>query len=130
MAQQMLFRHDDNKFVGLSAWSALSWAPENRNPITFMAVGGLSYQGILPSRTWDGLALIAAWRQWGTDVRDGQRSRHEPLQYGELLLELNYRVSLANWVWFAPDVQGIVQPKGRDDLADSLIVGFQVGVVL
>jgi carbohydrate-selective porin OprB len=49
---------------------------------------------------------------------------------GELLLELNYRVSLASWLWITPDVQGIVQPEGRDDLADSLIVGFQVGVVL
>ena len=130
MGQQMLFRRADNPFVGLSSWLALSWAPENRNPITAMAVGGLSYQGMLPSRTWDGLALIGAWRQWGADTRDGQRRRDEPVQNGELLLELNYRVSLANWLWIAPDVQGIVQPNGRDDLADSLIVGFQVGVVL
>jgi porin len=130
MGQQMLTRSPRNPFVGLSSWLALSWAPENRNPIAFMAAGGLSYQGIIPSRTWDGLALIAAWRQWGTDARDGQRRRHEPLQHGELLLELNYRVSLANWLWIAPDVQGVVQPKGRDDLADSLIVGFQLGVVL
>jgi len=130
MAQQMLTRRDDNPFVGLSSWLALSWAPENRNPVTFMAAGGLSYQGIIPSRTWDGLALIAAWRQWGDDAREGQRRRDEPLQHGELLLELNYRVSLANWVWIAPDVQGVVQPNGRSDLGDSLIVGFQVGVVL
>lgn len=131
MAQQMLFsQREDDPFVGLSSWLALSWAPENRNPVTFMAAGGLLYQGIVPSRRWDGLAFIAAWRQWGTDARDGQRRRDEPVQNGELLLELNYRVSLASWLWITPDVQGIVQPEGRDDLEDSVVVGFQVGVVL
>jgi porin len=130
MAQQMLFSEPEDPFVGLSSWLALSWAPENRNPVTFMAAGGLLYQGIIPSRSWDGLAFVTAWRQWGTDARDGQRRRDEPVRNGELLLELNYRVSLASWLWITPDLQGIIQPEGRDDRADSLIVGLQVGVVL
>ena len=95
-----------------------------------MAAGGLLYQGIVPSRTWDGLAFIAAWAGYSDDLRDGQRRRDEPLQHGELLLELNYRLSLAHSLWITPDVQGIVQPKGRSDVADALAIGFAVGVVL
>lgn len=46
------------------------------------------------------------------------------------MLELNYRISLASWLWLQPDVQGIVQPKGRSDVPDALVAGFAVGVVL
>jgi porin len=130
MAQQMLFAHAPGSDVGLSAWGSLSWAPPNRNRVSYMAAGGLSYQGILPSRPWDGLAFIAAVAGYSDDLRDGQRARGEALQHAEILLELNYRWSLASWLWLQPDIQGVIQPKGRSDIADALVVGFAVGVVL
>jgi porin len=95
-----------------------------------MAAGGLVYQGILPSRPWDGLAFIAAWAGYSDDLRRGQRTRGEPLQHGEVLLELNYRLSLAHWLWLQPDVQGVMQPQGRSDIPDALVLGFSFGVVL
>lgn len=130
LGEQMLFKEKAGTDVGLSAWLALSWAPPNRNQVSNMAAGGLSYQGILPSRPWDGLAFIAAWAGYSGDLRDGQRTRGEPLQHGEILLELNYRLSLARSLWIQPDVQGIIQPKGRSDIADALAIGFSVGLVL
>ncbi len=130
LGEQMLFAERPGSDVGLSAWLALSWAPPNRNPVSHMAAGGLSYQGIVPSRPWDGLAFIAAWAGYSDDLRDGQRRRGEPLQHGEVLLELNYRLSLARSFWIQPDVQGIIQPKGRSDVPDALAIGFAVGVVL
>ena len=130
LGQQMLFAHAPGSDVGLSAWGALSWAPPNRNRVSAMAAGGLSYQGILPSRPWDGLAFIAAIAGYSPDLRDGQRARSEPLQHAEVVLELNYRISLADWLWLQPDVQGVIQPKGRSDVADALVAGFAVGVVL
>ena len=84
----------------------------------------------MPSRPWDGLALIAAWAGYSGDLRDGQRERGEPIQHGEVLLELNYRLQLAEAFWIQPDIQGILQPKGRSDIPDSLAIGFAVGVVL
>jgi len=130
MGQQMLFARTEGSDVGLSAWFALSWAPPNRNRVSNMAAGGLSYQGILPSRPWDGLALIAARSGYSNDLRRGERARGEPLQHGELLLELNYRLSLAKSFWVQPDIQGVIQPKGRSDIPDALAIGFAVGVVL
>jgi carbohydrate-selective porin OprB len=73
---------------------------------------------------------IAAVSDYSSDLRDGQRERHEPAQGSEVLLELNYRLSLADWLWLQPDVQGLIHPRGRSDIADSLIVGFSLGVVL
>ncbi|MDX2170701.1 MAG: carbohydrate porin, partial [Deltaproteobacteria bacterium] len=67
---------------------------------------------------------------YSQDLRSGQRQRGEPLQHGEVLLEINYRLSLARSVWIQPDIQGIIQPKGRGDIPDALVVGFAVGVVL
>ena len=95
-----------------------------------MAAGGLVYQGIVPSRPWDGLAFVAAWAGYSGDLRDGQRARGEPLQHGEVLLELNYRLSLAHWLWIQPDVQGVIQPKGRSDVPDAIAIGFGFGVIL
>ena len=130
LGEQMLFAERPGSDVGLSAWLALSWAPPNRNPVSNMAAGGLSYQGIVPSRPWDGLAFIAAWSGYSGDLRDGERARGEPLQHGEVLLEINYRLSLAKAFWIQPDVQGIIQPKGRSDIPDAIAIGFAVGVVL
>ncbi|MBM4270063.1 MAG: carbohydrate porin [Deltaproteobacteria bacterium] len=130
MGQQMLFAERPGSDVGLSAWLSLSWAAPNRNQVSNMAAGGLSYQGIVPSRPWDALSFIGAWAGYSADLRDGQRTRGEPVQHGEVLLELNYRLQLAKSFWIQPDVQGIVQPKGRSDINDAIAIGFAVGVVL
>lgn len=130
LGEQMLFAERPGSDVGLSTWLALSWAPPDRNPVSSMVAGGLSYQGIVPSRPWDGLAFIAAWAGYSGDLRDGQRARGEPLQHGEVLLEINYRLSLAKALWIQPDVQGILQPKGRSDVPDALAIGIAVGLVL
>lgn len=51
-------------------------------------------------------------------------------QFAANLLEINYRLSLARAFWIQPDIQGIIQPKGRTDIPDVLVIGFAVGVVL
>jgi porin len=135
MGQQMLFSSGKSGTVsetdvGLSGWLSLSWAPPNRNRVSSMVAGGLSYQGILPSRPWDGLAFIAAYANYSSDLRDGQRARGEPLQHGEVILELNYRWSLASWLWLQPDIQGVIQPQGRSDIPDAIAVGIAIGFVL
>lgn len=130
MAQQKIFAPVAGSDVGLSAWLALSWAPQNRNQVSNMAAGGVSYQGVIPSRPWDALSFISAWAGYSGDLRDGQRARGEPLQHGEVLLEVNYRLQLAEAFWVQPDIQGVIQPKGRSGIPDALAIGFAVGMVL
>lgn len=104
----------------LSFWGALSWAPPDRNRIEWMAVAGALYQGFLPSRRGDGLALTVAY---------GSYSYHLPDRSGELLLDLNYRFAISPWLWIEPDIQGVVQPSGMSSIPDALVPGLAVGLV-
>lgn len=49
---------------------------------------------------------------------------------GEVLLELNYRIQLTRWLFFQPDVQGILRPRGRADIPDGFAIGFALGFSL
>ncbi len=132
MGEQMLFSEGDGYIEGLSSFLALSFAPENRNKVTFMAAGGLSYKGLIPSRSGDALAFVAASGLFSNDLpRDtGQNGELLPKQDYELLLELNYRIQIAPWIFFEPDVQVIINPDGRSNIDDALVIGFALGVVL
>lgn len=131
MGEQMLFSEDDQFNEGLWSFLALSYAPENRNRITFMAAGGLSYQGLITNRSGDVLAFVAAYGRFSGDLPSGVDESGKPLPEWdyELLLELNYRIQIAPWLFVQPDVQVVVNPDGRKDIDDALVLGFAVGTV-
>lgn len=132
MGEQMLLSEDASYIDGLSSFLALSFAPEDRNRITFMAAGGLSYQGLIPNRSGDALAFIAAYGLFSNDIPQdtGQNGALLPKQGYEFLLEVNYRIQIASWVFLQPDVQVIINPDGRSNIDDALVIGFALGVVL
>ncbi len=121
LGEQMIYAENAAFTEGLSAFLALSYAPPERNLITFMVTGGLSYVGLIPGRDKDGLAFIVANAGYSQDA---------PNRDFELLLELNYRVAVAPWFFFQPDIQGIVHPNGYRTIADALVVGFGAGIML
>ena len=129
LAEQMLYAEDDTYDQGLSAWLALSYAPPDLNEIQFMAAGGLSYKGPFSSRPDDALSFIGAYGRYSSDLRDSQRARGEPRQSGEGLLELNYRAQITPWLFFQPDVQYIINPRGRSDIDNAFVIGFALGSV-
>lgn len=130
MGEQMLYSENSKYTEGLSAWGALSYAPENRNIMTFMAAGGLSYQGIIPSRPEDMLNFNFAYGRYSQDLRQFERDNGETLQHSETFLELNYRIQIAPWLYFVPDVQFVINPDGKHDIDDALVLGFGAGTVL
>lgn len=60
----------------------------------------------------------------------GENGELLPKQDYELLLELNYRIQIAPWAFVEPDVQVIINPDGRSEIDDALVIGFALGVVL
>lgn len=130
MGEQMLYSENSGYTEGLSVWGALSYAPEDRNIITFMAAGGLSYQGAIPGRPDDILAFNFAYGHYSGDLRQFERNNEETAQHGETVLELNYRIQVAPWLYFIPDVQVVINPDGRHDISDALVLGFGAGTVL
>ena len=130
MGEQMLYSENSDYSEGLSAFLSLSYAPENRNIITFMTAGGLSYQGILPNRPDDILAFVFAYGLFSDDLAQFDRNNVNPVQHSETVLELNYRIQVAPWLFFVPEVQVVINPDGRHDIDDALVLGFAVGTVL
>ena len=130
LAEQMLFTRNDKYSEGLSAFASLSYAPPDRNQIDFMAVGGLSYQGLIPGRPADGLALVGAYGHFSNDLRSRERASGESVQDSEIMLELNYRFSIAPWLYVQPDIQGIIRPRGYSDIDNAFVIGFAIGAVL
>ncbi len=126
MGEQHLWPRSAAFMDGLSAWGAFSWAPPDRNQLEYMVSGGVLYT---TRKNRDGAALLFAYGQYSDDLRRGQRSRRETVQTGELLLEVNYRHSFAPWLWVQPDIQGVIQPDGRSETPDALVIGFALGLV-
>jgi porin len=119
MAEHMLYSENDQYSEGLLGFLSLSYAPPDLNRVQFMVAGGLSYQGAVAGRPDDSLSLVGAYGLFSDDL---------PGQNGETLLELNYRVQIAPWVFVQPDLQYIIDPDGRSDVDNALVLGFALGV--
>jgi porin len=129
MGEQMFYAEDKNYSEGLSGFLALSYAPEDRNIISFMAAGGLSYQGLLAGRSQDALSLVAAYGRYSNDLARSDREADEPIQDFETLFEINYRAQIAPWLYVQPDLQFIIHPDGRSDIENAFVLGFTLGLV-
>lgn len=124
LGQQMVYAESKDRNQGLTVWGALSYAPKDRNILTFMAAGGLSYQGLIPGRRWDRASLIGAYGGFSSDL-DGT-ARYD--QTFEGLLELNYRYQPAAWCFIQPDIQYVIRPDGRTDIHDAFVVSLAFGL--
>ncbi|WP_422002443.1 carbohydrate porin [Reyranella sp.] len=119
IGEQMIYSANDSHSKGLWTWLSLSYAPPDVNEVTFMAAGGLSYVGLLPSRPNDTLSVVGAV---------GRFSEYLSSQGSEVVIELNYRAQILPSVFVQPDIQYIVNPDGKFTIADALVIGFAVGV--
>jgi len=126
LAQQMLYAKNRDFTQGLSAFAAVSYAPPNRNEIAFMAAGGLSYQGLFPGRPADSLSAIGAYGRFSGDLDQAASS---PESF-EGLLELNYRIQLAPWVFLTPDIQYVINPGGESGIDNALVFDLSIGLTL
>ncbi len=115
MGEQMLYVEDESYSNGLWAWLAVSYAPPDVNNITFMVAGGLSYIGPFAGRPNDALSFIAAAGVF-SDYLSGQST--------ETVLGLNYRAQILPAVYVQPDIQYVINPDGRSDIDDAVVVGF------
>jgi len=130
LGEQMLYSENSQYTEGLSGFLALSYGPEDRNIITFMASGGLSYQGLISGRSSDTMAFVFAYGLFSDDLNEFNRENGDPNQSAETLLELNYRIQVAPWLFLQPDVQVIINPDGRSDIDDALVIGLGLGTIL
>ena len=121
---QVLMRENaqDQDSQGLGAFVRWGWANSNTREITNFWSAGAQYQGLVPGRDDDVVALGAAQGIFSDNVsltRDN-----------ETALELYYSAPLTGWITLTPSVQYICNTGGNNDASDALVVGARMQMAL
>jgi porin len=105
---------------GLTPWGALTLAPDQKiNTIPFSAAGGLVYQGLIPGRDDDLTALAVYYGEFSDKLQDHN---------AETVIEANYRLQLAPWLYVTPDFQYVIRPNGQSDIDNAAVFGGEIGI--
>jgi porin len=129
MIDQMLYREIKGSDQGLYIWSSFIIGPENTSTMPYFLSGGLQYKGPLARRDRDKVVLGAAWGKFSPNLARSQRNAGQLPQDYEIVLELDYLCQLTPFFYFEPDFQYIINPGGRGDIPNAVVLGFQSGLV-
>jgi len=121
----MVYREDPRSVQGLGLFFRYGFAHQEVNEIEhFWSIGG-QYTGLVPGRDEDVLGFGVAQGLLTDDLRyvDEKPGR-------ETVLELYYNILVAPGLTLSPDVQVILDPGGRYDGADSVVLGLRAQMCL
>ncbi|GAB5377939.1 MAG: carbohydrate porin [Acuticoccus sp.] len=119
IAEQMVFRESAGSPEGLTLWGTVTVNPdETINTLPVGLFGGATYQGLLPGRPDDVTAFGISYGAFSDDLSG---------QSYELVLELNHRFQLGDWLYVTPDVQYIINPNGGG-IPDALVAGVEASI--
>ncbi len=121
MFQQMVYREGDSSSQkGLTMWGEAAVSPEpSVSSMPYFLGGGLSYQGLIPSRGKDIASLGVIY---------GSFSAYIPQTSGETVIETNYRITLKPWLTVTPDLQYVMKPSGSSNVRNAVVLGAQLTV--
>ncbi len=121
MFQQMVYRDGGaGSQKGLTVWGETALAPKSTvNTIPYFVGGGVSYQGLIPSRDND---IASAGVIYGTF------SRYIPRTTAETVIEVNYQITFNRWLAITPDMQYVIRPSGRSAIRNAFVLGTQVAI--
>ncbi len=135
-ADQMIYREGGpGNDQGFTVFSAATFAPEGLNQFPFFYDGGIFYKGLLPGRDDDIIAFGTALGLWSkylvraqADMRDVTGTSLLHPQIYEMMFELTYKAQILPYFFVQPDIQYIINPGGRDNYGNALVIGFRMGV--
>lgn len=141
LLDQMIFRENGRTGSatdqGLTPFASFLFAPDNEiNTFPFFMNGGLVYKGLIPGRDQDfaGFAIVYGKFSNKFNPTVPQNSEFQVIDDSmtprdfEAVLEWMYKIQLTPWLNIQPDVQYVINPSGRKDVKDALVLGFQLGV--
>lgn len=115
---------------GLYAFNLITFAPKYDNILPFYFHTGLVYKGLIPGRDKDQAMIAFSYGQYSFYNIESQQNKgnvNQPNYSG--VLEAGYRVQLAQFVYFQPYIQYIIQPKGTGSVENATVLGFTSGVM-
>jgi len=121
---QMLWKEsaDKDDTQGLGGFFRFGWADPNVSTIKSYAGGGLQWQGLLPTRDNDVLAIGAGHAEVS--------SQAGLTETGETAIESYYKVQIAPWIEITPSLQYIVHPGALSEVDDALVFAIRLQIAL
>jgi len=105
---------------GLGAFARWGWADSEVNEVTNFWSAGAQYQGLIPGRDDDVLAVGLAQGIFTDEDAAGFNTD------AETVAELYYNAQLAGWVNLTPSVQYIARPAGNTSAGDAIVLGMRM----
>lgn len=127
VVDQQLYREPlppKTPFRGLAAFSRVSLAPEDRNPVSFYFDAGLNYTGLIPGRDNDILGVALSYERLSSELR---QPTGEPVpSHHEHILEATYLAIFDNDHFAVqPDFQYIFNPGGTGRTPNAVVAGLR-----
>lgn len=119
---QMLWKENDqpDDTQGLGAFFRYGYTDSRRHDLPQFWSAGVQYQGLVPGRRDDVLAL-----GWARGLFSEQAALSFPAGH-ESVIETYYNIRLANWSHLTPSVQYVAHPGGTGP--DALLVGLRAQI--
>jgi porin len=125
----MFYREKPEEEQGLYGFFVFVLSPdEQQNTFPYFYSVGLVYQGLFDFRPQDKTALGVTTGWFSDDIRKAERNAGLEGQTEETVVELNHQIQITPAIYVRPDLQYVIRPSGRRDIADALVIGFEAGV--
>ena len=138
---QMIWKKPNTEAQGVGLFVRVMQAPQDRNLADLYVGGGISWKGLVPTRSHDEAGLAVSHVGIGAAaVHLGENAIFftgfgTPVSPGETILEATYRARLTPWLELQPDLQYVVNPgagvpstESPAPLKNALIFGVRVTV--
>lgn len=123
-AEQMVFREGKSDGEGMTVWAvAVLMEPMGSEEVPFQVNAGIVYTGLIPGREED-VAMVGVASGRIGDVENGFPSGGG----WECVMEFGYRIQLPGEAFVQPNLQWVLQPGGRGEIPNALVLGAQMGI--
>lgn len=128
-ADQMVFQESPGSDQGLTLWSAFVLSPQEEiSKLPFQVNGGAVYKGLVPTRDEDWTIFGVIYGNFSGDYASSVTLPGQSSPDYELVFEWGYRIQMTNFAYVQPNLQYVIQPGGRSDIPNALVLGAQIGV--
>lgn len=128
-ADQTVFQETPGSDQGLTLWSSIVLSPQqNIAKVPFQVNGGIVYRGLIPQRDKDVAMVGIVYGEFSDDYASSIASPTVSYPSYELVFEYGYRAQITQFLFIQPNIQYIIQPGGRTDIPNALVLGAQIGV--
>ena len=131
--EQMIWREEREQGIYFFARAGLS--PQERNFFELVGDGGMSWQGLIPTRDEDFLGIGAAYARVSSDIRRTEEldasvngTEYDAFSSHETVLEAFYMLQLSKWWTVQPDVQWIFNPGGNETIPDAVVLTLRTSL--